>query len=238
MSSTSPDFIPERKSHSHHQHCEKGKRPSWPMILSQRYYYLMVITADTRWGGCLVTSCIPSWNFRDLGGYKSAKQAKIPTEMLYRSPQIDSIPFCSRRDWKTWWHKDYCIISLRSEEERHISSFMMKTLTSYLSICNRKHGTHLQDIRDERENETDTIYRWRMNRQLNHQLPGIQRTVHTPARPPITRRHPPAFRQRTVRALFNTGAYPLWGVNEEAITLKTIITGIDISTSQSLQIRV
>lgn len=92
-----------RKSRSHHQHCEREKTivTNDP---SQRYYYLMVFNNRYRVRVAARNVNIPGiQNFRDLGGYKSAETGKDTRwGMLYRSAQIDSIPFCSRRELKTW----------------------------------------------------------------------------------------------------------------------------------------
>ena len=107
-------------------------------------------------------------NFRDLGGYKSAETGKDTRwGMLYRSAQIDSIPFCSRRELKNMGIRT--ISDLRSEEERHnypqFHDEDFNVLHLPIATGNMEHI--LQDIRDKKI-ETDTIYRLveRMNRQL------------------------------------------------------------------------
>ena len=78
--------------------------------------------------------------------------------MLYRSAQIDSIPFCSRRELKNMGIRT--IIDLRSEEERHnypqFHDEDFNVLHLPIATGNMEHI--LQDIRDKKI-ETDTIYR-------------------------------------------------------------------------------
>ena len=113
------------------------------------------------------------------------------------------------------------IIDLRSEEERHnYPQFHDEDFNVlHLSIATGNMEHILQDIRDKKI-ETDTIYRLveRMNRQLvTNYRKGIQRTVHTPARPQqLPRRHPLYFRQRTYGHCSALVLAAL-GVNEEAI---------------------
>lgn len=101
--STSPDFIPEENPVAT-INIEKGKKTIVTNDPSQRYYYLMVFNNRYRVRVAARNVNIPGiQNFRDLGGYKSAETGKDTRwGMLYRSAQIDSIPFCSRRELKTW----------------------------------------------------------------------------------------------------------------------------------------
>lgn len=116
--STSPDFIPEENPVVT-INIAKGKKTIVTNDPSQRYYYLMVFNNRYRVRVAARNVNIPGiQNFRDLGGYKSAETGKDTRwGMLYRSAQIDSIPFCSRRELKNMGIRT--IIDLRSEEERH-----------------------------------------------------------------------------------------------------------------------
>ena len=166
--STSPDFIPEENPVAT-INIEKGKKTIVTNDPSQRYYYLMVFNNRYRVRVAARNVNIPGiQNFRDLGGYKSAETGKDTRwGMLYRSAQIDSIPFCSRRELKNMGIRT--IIDLRSEEERHnypqFHDEDFNVLHLPIATGNMEHI--LQDIRDKKI-ETDTIYRLveRMNRQL------------------------------------------------------------------------
>lgn len=165
--STSPDFIPEENPVAT-INIEKGKKTIVTNDPSQRYYYLMVFNNRYRVRVAARNVNIPGiQNFRDLGGYKSAETGKDTRwGMLYRSAQIDSIPFCSRRELKNMGIRT--IIDLRSEEERHnypqLHDEDFNVLHLPIATGNMEHI--LQDIRDKKI-ETDTIYRLveRMNRQ-------------------------------------------------------------------------
>lgn len=112
--STSPDFIPEENPVAT-INIAKGKKTIVTNDPSQRYYYLMVFNNRYRVRVAARNVNIPGiQNFRDLGGYKSAETGKDTRwGMLYRSAQIDSIPFCSRRELKNMGIRT--IIDLRSE---------------------------------------------------------------------------------------------------------------------------
>lgn len=166
--STSPDFIPEENPVAT-INIAKGKKTIVTNNPSQRYYYLMVFNNRYRVRVAARNVNLPGiQNFRDLGGYKSAETGKDTRwGMLYRSAQIDSIPFCSRRELKNMGIRT--IIDLRSEEERHnYPQFHDEDFNVlHLSIATGNMEHILQDIRDKKI-ETDTIYRLveRMNRQL------------------------------------------------------------------------
>ena len=116
--STAHDFIPEDNPVDI-INISKGKKTIVTDDPSQRYYYLMVFNNKYRVKVAARNVNIPGiQNFRDLGGYKSSETGKVTRwGMLYRSAQIDSIPFCSRRELKNIGIRT--IIDMRSEEERH-----------------------------------------------------------------------------------------------------------------------
>ena len=149
--STSPDFIPEENPVAT-INIEKGKKTIVTNDPSQRYYYLMVFNNRYRVRVAARNVNIPGiQNFRDLGGYKSAETGKDTRwGMLYRSAQIDSIPFCSRRELKNMGIRT--IIDLRSEEERHnypqFHDEDFNVLHLPIATGNMEHI--LQDIRDKK----------------------------------------------------------------------------------------
>ena len=113
--STAHDFIPEDNPVDI-INISKGKKTIVTDDPSQRYYYLMVFNNKYRVKVAARNVNIPGiQNFRDLGGYKSSETGKVTRwGMLYRSAQIDSIPFCSRRELKNIGIRT--IIDMRSEE--------------------------------------------------------------------------------------------------------------------------
>ena len=147
----------------------KGKKTIVTDDPSQRYYYLMVFNNKYRVKVAARNVNIPGiQNFRDLGGYKSSETGKVTRwGMLYRSAQIDSIPFCSRRELKNIGIRT--IIDMRSEEERHNYPQLHDDAFNivHISIPTGNMESILQKIQEEKI-KTDTVYRLveEMNRKL------------------------------------------------------------------------
>lgn len=166
--STSPDFIPE-DSPVAIVNIGNGKKTIVTNDPSQRYYYLMVFNNKYRVRVAARNVNVPGiQNFRDLGGYKSADTGKETRwGMLYRSAQIDSLPFCSLRELRNIGIRT--IIDLRSEEERQAYPQLHDDEFTILHIPIRTGNMEdiLRNIRDGKV-KTDTIYRLveRMNRDL------------------------------------------------------------------------
>ena len=132
--------------------------------------------------------------------------------MLYRSAQIDSIPFCSRRELKNMGIRT--IIDLRSEEERHnypqFHDEDFNVLHLPIATGNMEHI--LQDIRDKKI-ETDTIYRLveRMNRQLvTNYRKEYKELSHSCSTATIIPSSSTVLQAKDVRALFQHWYLPLW----------------------------
>ena len=166
--STAHDFIPEDNPVDI-INISKGKKTIVTDDPSQRYYYLMVFNNKYRVKVAARNVNIPGiQNFRDLGGYKSSETGKVTRwGMLYRSAQIDSIPFCSRRELKNIGIRT--IIDMRSEEERHNYPQLHDDAFNivHISIPTGNMESILQKIQEEKI-KTDTVYRLveEMNRKL------------------------------------------------------------------------
>ena len=166
--STSPTLIPE-ESPVAMSNISDGKMTIITEDPSQRYYYMMVFNNKYRVKVAARNVNIPGiQNFRDLGGYKSSETGKVTRwGMLYRSAQIDSIPFCSRRELKNIGIRT--IIDMRSEEERHNYPQLHDDAFNivHISIPTGNMESILQKIQEEKI-KTDTVYRLveEMNRKL------------------------------------------------------------------------
>ena len=166
--STSPETIPENSPIAI-TNISSGKMTIVTNDPSQRYYYLMVFNNKYRVKVAARNVNIPGiQNFRDLGGYKSSETGKVTRwGMLYRSAQIDSIPFCSRRELKNIGIRT--IIDMRSEEERHNYPQLHDDAFNivHISIPTGNMESILQKIQEEKI-KTDTVYRLveEMNRKL------------------------------------------------------------------------
>ncbi|WP_455591302.1 tyrosine-protein phosphatase [Bacteroides sp.] len=134
---------------------------------SQRYYFTMIFNEKYRVKVASRNVNIPGiQNFRDLGGYKADGGQNTRWGMLYRSAQIDSINYCSRRELRNLGIKT--IIDLRSEKETENYPRLQEGFNVVrIPIPTGDMEGILQSIQSGKI-KTDTIYRMveKMNRDL------------------------------------------------------------------------
>lgn len=165
--STDPDFIPE----------------DTPVVVAdisdlkmtiitndptKRYYYTLLFGDKYRVKIATRNVNIPGiQNFRDLGGYPSYPGKKqMRWGMIYRSAEIDSLEYCSRRELKNLGIKT--LIDLRTPSEIGRQSPLQKGFNVvHIPLATGDMENILQGIREEKI-KCDTVYRMveRMNRTL------------------------------------------------------------------------
>jgi len=161
--STDPDFIPEDTP------VAVADISDLKMTIitndpTKRYYYTLLFGDKYRVKIATRNVNIPGiQNFRDLGGYPSYPGKKqMRWGMIYRSAEIDSLEYCSRRELKNLGIKT--LIDLRTPSEIGRQSPLQKGF----NVVHIPLATgDLQGIREEKI-KCDTVYRMveRMNRTL------------------------------------------------------------------------
>lgn len=135
---------------------------------TQRYYYTLVFGDKYRVKVATRNINIPGiQNFRDLGGYPSYSDKKlIRWGMLYRSAEIDSLEWSSRRELKNIGIKT--IVDLRSKVETSRQNPLQQEFNVvHIPIITGDMENILKGIQEEKI-KSDTVYRMveRMNREL------------------------------------------------------------------------
>lgn len=135
---------------------------------TQRYYYTLVFGDKYRVKVATRNINIPGiQNFRDLGGYPSYSDKKlIRWGMLYRSAEIDSLEWSSRRELKNIGIKT--IVDLRSKLETSRQNPLQQEFNVvHIPIITGDMENILKGIQEEKI-KSDTVYRMveRMNREL------------------------------------------------------------------------
>ena len=165
--STDPDFIPEDTP------VAVADISDLKMTIitndpTKRYYYTLLFGDKYRVKIATRNVNIPGiQNFRDLGGYPSYPGKKqMRWGMIYRSAEIDSLEYCSRRELKNLGIKT--LIDLRTPSEIGRQSPLQKGFNVvHIPLATRDMEDILQGIREEKI-KCDTVYRMveRMNRTL------------------------------------------------------------------------
>ena len=165
--STDPDFIPEDTP------VAVADISDLKMTIitndpTKRYYYTLLFGAKYRVKIATRNVNIPGiQNFRDLGGYPSYPGKKqMRWGMIYRSAEIDSLEYCSRRELKNLGIKT--LIDLRTPSEIGRQSPLQKGFNVvHIPLATGDMEDILQGIREEKI-KCDTVYRMveRMNRTL------------------------------------------------------------------------
>ena len=165
--STDPDFIPEDTP------VAVADISDLKMTIitndpTKRYYYTLLFGDKYRVKIATRNVNIPGiQNFRDLGGYPSYPGKKqMRWGMIYRSAEIDSLEYCSRRELKNLGIKT--LIDLRTPSEIGIQSPLQKGFNVvHIPLATGDMEDILQGIREEKI-KCDTVYRMveRMNRTL------------------------------------------------------------------------
>jgi protein tyrosine/serine phosphatase len=135
---------------------------------TQRYYYTLVFGDKYRVKVATRNINIPGiQNFRDLGGYPSYSDKKLVRwGMLYRSAEIDSLEWSSRRELKNIGIKT--IVDLRSKLETSRQNPLQQEFNVvHIPIITGDMENILKGIQEEKI-KSDTVYRMveRMNREL------------------------------------------------------------------------
>lgn len=135
---------------------------------TQRYYYTLLFADKYRVRVASRNINIPGiQNFRDLGGYPSYPTKKVMRwGMLYRSAEIDSLEWSSRKELKNIGIKT--IIDLRSSAETDRQSPLQKEFkVIHIPIATGDMEEILKGIQEQKI-KSDTVYRMveRMNRDL------------------------------------------------------------------------
>lgn len=135
---------------------------------TKRYYYTLLFGDKYRVKIATRNVNIPGiQNFRDLGGYPSYPGKKqMRWGMIYRSAEIDSLEYCSRRELKNLGIKT--LIDLRTPSEIGRQSPLQKGFNVvHIPLATGDMVDILQGIREEKI-KCDTVYRMveRMNRTL------------------------------------------------------------------------
>ena len=133
---------------------------------TKRYYYTLLFGDKYRVKIATRNVNIPGiQNFRDLGGYPSYPGKKqMRWGMIYRSAEIDSLEYCSRRELKNLGIKT--LIDLRTPSEIGRQSPLQKGFNVvHIPLATGDMEDILQGIREEKI-KCDTVYRMveRMNR--------------------------------------------------------------------------
>lgn len=165
--STDPDFIPEDTP------VAVADISDLKMTIitndpTKRYYYTLLFGDKYRVKIATRNVNIPDiQNFRDLGGYPSYPGKKqMRWGMIYRSAEIDSLEYCSRRELKNLGIKT--LIDLRTPSEIGRQSPLQKGFNVvHIPLATGDMEDILQGIREEKI-KCDTVYRMveRMNRTL------------------------------------------------------------------------
>ena len=165
--STDPDFIPEDTP------VAVADISDLKMTIitndpTKRYYYTLLFGDKYRVKIATRNVNIPGiQNFRDLGGYPSYPGKKqMRWGMIYRSAEIDSLEYCSRRELKNLGIKT--LIELRTPSEIGRQSPLQKGFNIvHIPLATGDMEDILQGIREEKI-KCDTVYRMveRMNRTL------------------------------------------------------------------------
>ena len=165
--STDPDFIPEDTP------VAVADISDLKMTIitndpTKRYYYTLMFGDKYRVKIATRNVNIPGiQNFRDLGGYPSYPGKKqMRWGMIYRSAEIDSLEYCSRRELKNLGIKT--LIDLRTPSEIGRQSPLQKGFNVvHIPLATGDMEDILQGIREEKI-KCDTVYRMveRMNRTL------------------------------------------------------------------------
>ena len=165
--STDPDFIPEDTP------VAVADISDLKMTIitndpTTRYYYTLLFGDKYRVKIATRNVNIPGiQNFRDLGGYPSYPGKKqMRWGMIYRSAEIDSLEYCSRRELKNLGIKT--LIDLRTPSEIGRQSPLQKGFNVvHIPLATGNMEDILQGIREEKI-KCDTVYRMveRMNRTL------------------------------------------------------------------------
>ena len=165
--STDPDFIPEDTP------VAVADISDLKMTIitndpTKRYYYTLLFGDKYRVKIATRNVNIPGiQNFRDLGGYPSYPGKKqMRWGMIYRSAEIDSLEYCSRRELKNLGIKT--LIDLRTPSEIGRQSPLQKGFNVvHITLATGDMEDILQGIREEKI-KCDTVYRMveRMNRTL------------------------------------------------------------------------
>ena len=165
--STDPDFIPEDTP------VAVADISDLKMTIitndpTKRYYYTLLFGDKYRVKIATRNVNIPGiQNFRDLGGYPSYPGKKqMRWGMIYRSAEIDSLEYCSRRELKNLGIKT--LIDLRTPSEIGRQSPLQKGFNVvHIPLATGDMEDILQGIREEKI-KCDTVYRMveRMNRTL------------------------------------------------------------------------
>ena len=165
--STDPDFIPEDAP------VAVADISDLKMTIitndpTKRYYYTLLFGDKYRVKIATRNVNIPGiQNFRDLGGYPSYPGKKqMRWGMIYRSAEIDSLEYCSRRELKNLGIKT--LIDLRTPSEIGRQSPLQKGFNVvHIPLATGDMEDILQGIREEKI-KCDTVYRMveRMNRTL------------------------------------------------------------------------
>ena len=137
---------------------------------TQRYYYSLVFGDKYRIKIATRNINIPGiQNFRDLGGYPSYTTRKeVRGGMLYRSAEIDSLAYCSRRELKNIGIKK--IIDLRAGSESQRQDPLQKEFkVIHIPIATGDMEDILKGIQEQKI-KSDTVYR--MVEQMNRDLIG------------------------------------------------------------------
>ena len=163
--STDPDFIPEDTP------VAVADISDLKMTIitndpTKRYYYTLLFGDKYRVKIATRNVNIPGiQNFRDLGGYPSYPGKKqMRWGMIYRSAEIDSLEYCSRRELKNLGIKT--LIDLRTPSEIGRQSPLQKGFNIvHIPLATGDMEDILQGIREEKI-KCDTVYRMveRMNR--------------------------------------------------------------------------
>ena len=137
---------------------------------TQRYYYSLVFGDKYQIKIATRNINIPGiQNFRDLGGYPSYTTRKeVRWGMLYRSAEIDSLAYCSRRELKNIGIKT--IIDLRAGSESQRQDPLQKEFkVIHIPIATGDMEDILKGIQEQKI-KSDTVYR--MVEQMNRDLIG------------------------------------------------------------------
>ena len=156
--STDPDFIPEDTP------VAVADISDLKMTIitndpTKRYYYTLLFGDKYRVKIATRNVNIPGiQNFRDLGGYPSYPGKKqMRWGMIYRSAEIDSLEYCSRRELKNLRIKT--LIDLRTPSEIGRQSPLQKGFNVvHIPLATGDMEDILQGIREEKI-KCDTVYR-------------------------------------------------------------------------------
>lgn len=167
--STNPDYIPEDAPVAMADISDL-KMTVITTDPTQRYYYNLVFDDKYRIKIATRNINIPGiQNFRDLGGYPSYSAKKeVHWGMLYRSAEIDSLAYCSRKELKNIGIKT--IIDLRANSEaQRLNPLQKEFKVIHIPIATGDMEDILKGIQEQKI-KSDTVYR--MVEQMNRDLIG------------------------------------------------------------------